>query len=225
MAAVGTSYREQYARYRRYFRRIIQVYEQRPEVKTSVELLLTLGTISFFAVFAIRPTLNTIAELLATTRTQEEIQQKLQEKIGALGVAQTTWVEEQERITLLNQALPDNSNPESYLQQIEGLTAKHGLQLITFNIDRVLLFGKEEAKSQREKPENAIPGIENMDVSLSISGQYESLLSFLADLGNLRRPILVDSLSFGASRGNAPGPLILTVSGKVPYYQVKENEK
>lgn len=206
MAAVGINYREQYARYRRYFRRIIQVYEQRPEVKTSIELLLTLAAISFFAIFAIRPTLNTIAELLATTRAQEEAQEKLQEKIRALGIAQTNWIEEQERIVLLNQALPDNSNPEGYLQQIEGLTAKHGLQLITFNVDRVVLFGKEEANT------------ESMDISLSVSGQYEPLISFLADLGSLRRPVLVESLSFGASRGNAPGPLTLTVRGKVPYY-------
>lgn len=219
MAKIGINYREQYARYKRYFARIIQAYEQKPEVKTSIELLLTLSAISFFALFAIRPTLNTIAELLATIRSQEETRQTLQEKISALGTAQTNWAEEQERIVLLNQALPDNSNPESYLQQIEGLTAKYGLQLTTFNIDRVILFGQEEEKRQREKiPKGAIPRVKNIDISLSVSGEFQPLISFLSDSGKLRRPIIIESLSFGASRGKVVGPLTLTVSGKVPYY-------
>lgn len=211
MATTEINIREQYARYGRYFTRIRDAYLQKPVVQASLGVLLTLFTISFFSIFALRPTLNTISELLAQIRTQKEILEQLDQKIAAIALAQQVWTQELRRIPLVLQALPKNSEPETYLRQIEGLTIKHNLSLSSFKVDDVPLLGKKEGQSVKEQP----AGTDTFTVSLSVRGSYSSLLSFLDDLETLRRPIKIESLSFGG--GKTSGSILLTVSGKVPY--------
>lgn len=204
--------REQYARYGRYFTRIRDAYLQKPVVQASLGVLLTLFTISFFSIFALRPTLNTISELLAEIRGQKEILEQLDQKIAAIAQAQQVWQQELRRIPLLLQGLPKDSEPELYLRQVEGLTIKHGLTLSSFKIDEVSLLGKKEAATDKEK----LAGTDIFTVSLSVRGPYSPLITFLDELETLRRPIKVESLSFGAGRVGE-GSILLTVSGKVPY--------
>lgn len=218
MAAVS-NIREEYAKYKRYFRRIADTYYRRPSVKASVELLLTLLTISFFAIFALRPTLNTIAELWANIASQKETSRALEEKLSNLGRAQLVFSQEEQRLALLNEALPNEPRPDQYLQQIEGLVATHGLSLESFNIDETLLLGKPEKPKGRKKDEKEIPNVENIPISFSVSGDFSSLISFLEDTENLRRLIVIESLSFGAGTGRRAGSLLLTIAGGVPYYQ------
>lgn len=212
MAAI--SYREQYARYTRYFSRLAQIYGQRPAVRASFELLLTLLTISFFTVFALRPTFNAITELWSEIESQKQTKAQLGEKLTNLGNAQSALAQEQERLELLSQAMPENPQPERYLRQAEGLAARNQVSLITFNVDRVTLFGKTEMKKPKEGQEN----LAEARVTLSVSGEYNSLISFLQEIENLRRLIIIETVSFGAGKGKQAGSLVLTISGKIPYF-------
>ena len=67
------NYREQYAKYNKYFTSLRLVYTKKPEVRVSLNLLMTLLAISFFGLFALRSTISTIAELLSNVKSQEEI--------------------------------------------------------------------------------------------------------------------------------------------------------
>lgn len=210
---VSSNYREQYARYKRYFKRVAQEYQRRPEVRASIELLLTLLTISFFAIFALRPTVNTIAELWANIGTQRQIKQQLEEKLSNLAQAQVVWAQEQNRIELLNQALPTQPQPDVYLAQVEGLVAVSNLRLVSFNVDKILLLGKQE---QTKKDKQVSPPA--IGVTFAVSGDFQEIMSFLEELENLRRPTLAKSLSFGIGQGKQAGSLVLTVSGQVPFF-------
>lgn len=192
---MAINYREQYARYSRYFRRLAGSL-QRPEVRASVELLLSLLAISFFSLFALRPTLNTIAELRSNISLQAAAKKTMEEKLQNISAAQSFWEEQKTKIDLLDQAMPTRPSPEFYLRQIEGLAAAEGVALssITF----------EDA----EEPV--------LVVSFSVIGSYERLSSFLAQLQALRRSIQIETLSFVLER-TGPANLTLTVSGKVPY--------
>lgn len=201
----GVNPRSQYAKYSRYFRQLIQVYEKKPEVKTSIELLLTLLAISFFSIFALRPTVNTIFELLANIRGQEQTQEAMLQKVQNLDLAQDTWTSETSRRFLLEQALPKDPQPDHYLRQTEGLVARHNITLKSFSTDKVVILGKDTEKN-------------SFNVVLSISGDYPSLMSFLKDLETLRRIIKINSLSFAKGGRGEDSSLSLTVSGGVPYY-------
>lgn len=211
----GTNPRSQYAKYSRYFRQLIQVYEKKPEVKTSIELLLTLLAISFFSIFALRPTINTIFELLANIHGQEQTQEAMLQKVKNLDQAQDTWTKETSRRFLVEQALPKDPQPDHYLRQIEGLVARHNITLKSFSTDKVVILGKDTEKksSSADKTETG-----SFNVVLSISGDYPSLMSFLKDLEVLRRIIKIDSLSFAKGVRDEDSVLSLTISGGVPYY-------
>lgn len=214
---IGINYRQQYARYKRYFRQLVVQYRQRPEVKASVELLLTLLAISFFAVFALRPTLNTIASLWANIQAQKEVSVKLEEKISNLGRAQLVWSQEEARVALLDQAMPQEPQPDTYLQQIEGLVATNNVSLTSFNVEKVVLIGKEEKKTKK-KDKDEIANARDLNLAFAVSGDFSSLMAFLNGLEDLRRLIVLDSASFGVGQGKQSGSLILTVAGKVPYW-------
>lgn len=214
MAAI--EYTRHYAQYTRYFTRITELYQKRPEVRASIELLLTLLTISFFAVFALRPTLNTISELVSNIRSQRGILEKLDEKIDNLAAAQTIWSQEQARLTLLDEALPKEAEPDDYLMQIEGLSQAHGLSLTSFSIAEFTLIGK----TAEEETENGfkIPQTGKIEVSFTVAGTYPALSSFFEELEELRRPIKIESFAFTEGTGTQEGSILLTVRGFVPFF-------
>lgn len=203
--ATATNYREQYARYTRYFRWLRESYGAKPVVRASVELLLTLLTISFFAAFAIRPTAKTIGELFANIKTQREIASKLDQKLKDLGTAQDVLRSEEGRLSLLDQTLPQGADPAGLLQQIEALSANYDTALLSFSVEGAPLLGT--------------PNSQDIKISFSVAGNYDSLIALLEDTENLRRVIKVDTISFSQGKGKNSGKLILAITGKSYYYE------
>lgn len=213
------SYREQYAKYSRYFQTVRQEYEQKPEVRESVELLLTLFTISFFIVFALRPTVNTISELFANINSQKEIKEKLETKLANLSRARQNYTSEEKRLFLIEQALPRDPAPDFFLRQIEGLSAAHGLALRTFNVGEALLYGQppdDLKENSSKKP--SVAGTKQIIVTYELAGNFENSMAFLEDLENLRQIFSVQTFSFGANQKSQDNNITLTIVGAVNNY-------
>lgn len=213
-----TNYQRQYLRYSRYFRQLTDAYRGAPALRASLEFLLTLFAISFFALFALRPTTNTIAELWANINSQRQIKARLEQKIRDLTVSQEIWKTEQKRMETLDQALPKNPGPDAYIKQIEGLAASRGLGISFLKVDEVALRGEIEKQGEKKTKGQKT---ETISVSLSLSGVYTALLGFLEDLENLRRPTDTTSISLTTTKGVNPGQtvILLTVANEVPYYK------
>ncbi|MCK4588646.1 hypothetical protein KAT60_02400, partial [Candidatus Woesebacteria bacterium] len=81
---MALGWRRGYLRYKSYFLNVIVVYKRRKDLRMFLEITLSLVTISFFAVFALKPTLLTIAELTKEIKTKEETVAKMDEKIQNL---------------------------------------------------------------------------------------------------------------------------------------------
>lgn len=213
-----TNYQRQYLRYSRYFRQLTGAYRDTPALRASLEFLLTLFTISFFALFALRPTINTIAELWANINSQRQIKTRLEQKIRDLAVSQEIWKTEQKRMETLDRALPKNPGPDTYIKQIEGLAASRGLGISFLKVDEVALRGEVEKQGEKKTKGQKT---ETISVSLLLSGSYAPLLGFLEDLENLRRVTDTTSVSFTTTKGVIPGQtvILLTVANEVPYYK------
>lgn len=213
-----TNYQRPYLQYRRYFRQLTDAYAKTPALRASLEFLLTLFAISFFALFALRPTINTIAELWANINSQKEIKGRLEQKIRDLAVSQEIWKTEQKRMEILDQALPKTPRPDGYIKQIESLASGRGLVLSFLKVDEVALRGEVEKQGEKKTKGQKT---EIIAVSLSLSGAYTALLGFLEDLENLRRPTDTVSFSFSTTKGLAPGQtvILLTVANEAPYYK------
>ncbi len=214
--ATAANYREQYAQYKRYFTSLAEQYQKKPVVRVSVEFLLTLLTISFFAVFAIRPTVLTIAQLISDVRSQQQIKRQLDEKIANIQKAQALASREASRLTFLDQALPAGPQPDFLVRQIEGLAGSHNVFIESLSIGKLPLYETKSTTSPQGK-------FASFEVSFLIRGSYSATHAFLNEIENLRRIVNLTSISYGPStKEGESGVIILAVGAQVPYFPEKK---
>ncbi len=217
--------REDYARFSRYYVQLKKIYQEKPEVRASMEVLLTLVTISFFIVFAIRPTVITITSLLSDINAQREVQTKLDQKISDLSKARQVWTQEQTRLQLIDDALPTQPVPDLYLRQIEGLSSAHGVSLSSYAIEQTTLYGAKQKIVQELESQNTdkdTASVARTRIAFTVSGQFNNLTGFMTDLDSMRKVIQVENLTLSSDSNNkTSGVLMLKVTGYTPYHETK----
>ncbi|MFZ5932484.1 MAG: hypothetical protein ACOYT7_00120 [Patescibacteria group bacterium] len=217
---MALGWRKEYLRYKEFFLNILAVYKQKEDLKMFLEILLSLATISFFAVFALRPTLVTIAALVKEVKSKEEIVAKLDTKIQNLQTAQSILESEITRIPIIEDSVPSSAFPETFVRQLEGLATKNGVSLLGISISQITLVG--EVKEQKEEGITPLPeGAFAMPFSVSVAGDFVKLSSFLNDLEKIRRPISIDTTGITVSETEEGKVLVILVSGRVPYVAFK----
>jgi Tfp pilus assembly protein PilO len=218
---MALGWRKDYLRYRSYFLNIVNVYKRRQDLKAFLELILTLAAISFFALFALKPTLLTIIELLREIEKKEETVNKMNTKIQNLQQAQTLYIQEEARIKLLETAVPSNPAPDLFVRQIEGLATSYPVNLLGITIGEVTLLGEEKEKRSKSELEPLPEGSKGITFSISIAGSYQGVVNFLSALEDIRRPVKIDALNILSPQLEETQNLILVVTGRTPY--LKEN--
>jgi Tfp pilus assembly protein PilO len=218
---MALGWRKDYLRYRSYFLNIANIYKQRQDLKAFLELILTLATVSFFALFALKPTILTIIELLREIEAKEETVEKMDTKIQNLQQAQTLYIQEAARIKLLETAIPDKPAPDLFVRQIEGLATSYPVNLLGITIGEVTLLGEEKEIRLKDKLQPLPEGSKGITFSISIAGSYQSLVNFLSALEDMRRPVAVDAINIFSPQLEETQNLILVVTGRTPY--LKEN--
>ena len=215
---MALGWRSGYLRYKRLFLNIAALYNQRQDTKAFLELFLSLGAVAIFGLFALRPTLLTIAQLYREIQAKEEMVVQLNQKAQYFVQAQTIFNQERSRIELLSSAIPEKPTPELFVRQIEGLVGKHGVEILGLSIGKATLLGASTEKTDKTKSE--LPtGAGSISFSLSAKGSYSSLSSFLSDLESLRRPIKVNTFSLNAAEIEGEDFLILVITGQTPYFK------
>ena len=206
-------WREQYGHYRKYLTNFVSLYKRRDDVKMFMELLLSLGAIALFSFFAIKPTFLTIAQLLRDIDAKNETISQLDQKIQNLSQGQTICTQNRSAISLLDTAVPENPAADVYLRQIEGVAKRNGTTVLGVSTGEAVIEGVDETKKE-ELPE----GAHALEISVSITGTYQSLQAFLKDVENLLRPISVDSAAVSATTQEAQTTkIVLVVTGRIPY--------
>ena len=188
-----------------------------------LELILTLVTVSFFAIFALRPTLLTITELLKEIKTKEETATKMATKIQNLQQAQTLFTQEEPRIKLLETAVPNSPAPDTFVRQIEGLSVSHPINLLGISIGEVTLVGEEKVRRTSDELEKLPGEAKGISFSMSLSGDYQNIISFLSDMEKMRRPVKIDAINILSAETEEGQNLVLVVTGRTPY--LKENSE
>jgi len=211
-----TGWRQSYFRYQRYFLNVYNLYKKRKDVKMFLEILLSLSAIAIFGVFALRPTFLTIAQLLRQIQEKEDIIIQMDQKIANLSAAQRLFIQEATSIALLNEAVPNQANPDSFVRQIEAAVNRTNVSVIGMSISEVSLVGEPEIKKVKDTGDFPTEASQ-MSVSVSMSGSYQPLTSFLSDLENLLRPLLIDSVSLNAIATDEGQKLVLLIAGRVPF--------
>lgn len=227
---MNPSWRKSYARHRLYFLDVLGRYKERAELRAYLEILLSLATISIFAVFAFRPTLLTIAGLIKDVETKQETLATMDKKIQDLSQAQNLYDQERRKILFLETAIPQSPNVDVFARQIEGLSGKHGVDISRLFVNKAMILGTRKDGSSDEKTKGSFPdgaGEVSFSVGASVSDdQYPLLAGFLSDLEILRRPIKIETLGFtlSTSKAGEQGMLIFVLKGKFPYFLGSDNK-
>lgn len=172
-------------------------------------LLLTVLALIVFGLFAINPTLSTIASLQKQLDDDKLVQQKLSDKITNLSLLQKKYESIQTDIPTVYNALPTASSVPRFTAQIQAI-AKTTLVTIT-----QMKTSGIDLTNNTPLEENAVLGktsIPSFTFTLSATGTSDSINQFLQQITHFDRIITLDSLSLtGSQKDNA---LQLDVSGK-----------
>ncbi len=214
---MALGWRRGYLRYKSYFLNVISVYKRRKDLRMFLEITLSLVAISFFAVFALKPTLLTIAELTKEIKTKEETVAKMDEKIQNLERGQQIYTQEQTKISLLKDTIPSAPVPDSFVRQIEGVTTKHPVTILGMSIGEVILVGEEKVQKRGKELEALPGGARGITFSISATSSYLDLAAFLSTLQNLRRPVKIDAATINSSETDIGRFIVLVITGRTPY--------
>ena len=218
------SWRNNYLRYRSYFLNVMGRYKERTDIRAYLEILLSLTTISIFSIFALRPTLLTIAELIKEIDSKEETISKMEQKIGNLAQAQTLFDKERPRIILLGTSIPNLGEPVVFARQVEGLSSKYQPAILGISTGGTNILGQDflSKAGNKEKAVDPLPeGAEELSYSFELTSAvetYNSLTNFLSDFENLRMLGVIDSLKVSTEEDSGKKSLIMSVEGRLPYY-------
>lgn len=217
-----SGWRARYLRYQEVFLNIISVYRRRQDVKMFLEIVLSMGTVAFFSLFALRPTAVTIAQLVRDVGAKEETVRKMDEKIQNLGRAHVAFDSEGSAIDQIEFSVPTSPSPETLVRQFEALATTRSTNILGISIGEIILLGSGKPKSV-EGVEKLPEGALGVPFSVSVSGDYPALQNFLADIEGLRRPIKIDAVGISSTDQEGIKILILVINGRTPYLG-NENE-
>jgi len=205
-------------RYRRYFVDIQKIYK-RKEVRTFGELTLSLLTISFFAFFAIKPTLVIIAKLTKEIKDKEEIQIRLRKKIADLLKAQENYSLTQNRFYLIDQALPLSPDFSSLIFPLEKEAYNSGLNVESFSISKIEIIRTAKVKTPTDEALD-------FEFNLTLTGNYSDLQNFLRRVDQLRRIINLEKINFKSVKKakESDQTTMLSISGVSKFYTANDNQ-
>ena len=214
---MGPAWRRNYLRYRRFFLTFFARYQDRQDLRMFLEILLSLATISLFSLLALRPTLVTIAQLIKEIESKKQVVAVMEAKIKNLTSAQVLYDTEISKIRLLETSIPKNPSPDKFIRQIEGLSSRHSVGVLSMSIAETTLIGKDKSEQELTVDGTVLGSEGEVTFTARLTADYQELYNFLAEFDKMRRPVNIDSLSMNLSRTDQGVLLVLSLNGKIPY--------
>ncbi len=174
-------------------------FYDKPIARVSLTLILSLLCIGFFAIAAIKPTLETMAQLIRNIEQQKEIDQKLTQKITALTVAQRELSQKESSFAVLDTAIPSTPKYNELLTALEKIASERQVVFVSA-IAQEVPIEKTSIPISLQSSADVPLELESFPLTLSFSGEYESLIGILEDLQNLRRVLLIDRFDMNPSQ-------------------------
>lgn len=189
-------------------------FYEKPVTRVSVALVLSLLCIAFFAIAAIRPTLETMAVLLKQIDEKKALDVQLTQKITALTTAQRQLTIKETLFPIIGIAVPDSADFTTLLKAIEKLGAEHQITLKAIQADKVPLEVPLPKTASTVK-------LVSHPMTLSFTGDYTNLVAFMHDVGALKRIMTIDQFTISPDTGEESTTLTLSLSIRAFSFQSK----
>jgi Tfp pilus assembly protein PilO len=188
-------------RYLKYLEKLPSFKQEKTQVFTT--LTLTLITLSIFGVFAISPTLSTIAQLQRRLEDSKFVHEKLNEKINNLSSLQRQYTQIEGDLPILLAGVPQAPEVPLFTGQIQALASLYNITLLRLQVFQVELAKETEGQNK----------FSSFAFSLDVRGSTPNFLSFVSALSNFERIVTIDTISI-TKGSDTTGPQ-LNIRGKV----------
>lgn len=150
-------------------------------------IILTLFTLSIFGMFAILPTLSTIANLRKQFEDSTQVSNALTAKFSALQTLSGQYQSLQPLLPLVYAAIPTSTQIATLTKQIEVLAQEYNLALIGLDFGTIELYPIKKLN----------PPIYSFTFNATLEGDEAAVNEFLTNLTNFERIITFDRISTG----------------------------
>jgi len=192
---------------------LIQFYSQ-PVAKVSIELFLSIGTVVFFAIFAIRPTLLTMSDLIKEIDDKKQLDQKLDQKIAALSTIQNVYSSLENRLGVLDQAIPSQPEFENVLKIIEKIASEQQIAISNIQVKEIPKLAPEDVPF-KQKQRISLP------ISITVTGDYQAIRNFVEAIITTRRSLIIDSMIFSVNEERGIKKLQTNITINMQYFGTK----
>ena len=150
-------------------------------------IVFSLVALSFFGLFAIEPTLSTIAKLKKDLSDSKFVNEKLLEKISNLSSLQGSYDLLQNDIPIVLAAVPQDPQLPTLMGQIQSVAKNENITLTNLQSYEV------EATNSK----NTDKDFYTFSFVITGTGDYQNIINFLTSLTNMQRVITIEELSMG----------------------------
>lgn len=197
---VKASGKQEYAKYLAFMPDLKQ-----ERTKKFTTIVLTLLASIILGLFAVSPTLSTIANLQKQINDNTFVDQKLQQKIDSLSILQQKYANVQNDLSVVTDAIPTSAQLPLLVAQIQTIAKNNNLKLNTFQTFEVDLSSKNLTNKNYS----------SFDFGLSAEGTYQQVTAFLDNLVNFQRIITITNISISKpnNTNNTSNTLQLNIKG------------
>ena len=182
-----------------------------PVAKASTELFLTVGLVLFLGTFAIRPTILTMSELIKEIETKKELETALTKKIASLQTAQTQYMNIENEIVVLDEAIPEQPQIILGTKIIEKIATDSKVVIKNLTVS--------------ELPDDSDPNVifaqkskQLVNISVNITGDYVAIREFAETLRKSRKSFVIESVVFSLEEDRGNRKLSANITIGTPYF-------
>ena len=211
---MALNYKSSLVRYRRY----LAAAEADPVWKASLFVILSLILLLFMILFAIRPTVITIAGLIANIKEQKILSARLADKIDTVRDASDLLSQQKENITLLDQALPASPEWSGWVDAVQKIAESSGVEVMNVLAGPVMVSGRQivlpndrlATQVVNPAPKEVTP----IHFSIIAKGDYGTVKDFAEQLEGLRRLAIITNIDVTKTKD---GSIETTITGVIGY--------
>ncbi|AKM81079.1 MAG: hypothetical protein UT13_C0001G0118 [Candidatus Pacebacteria bacterium GW2011_GWF2_38_9] len=190
--------------------RVLFDFYKNPVARVSLELVFSILAIIFFAIFAIKPTLQTMTELVKEINDKRALDEQLNQKIASLNTAQSQYEKYSSQFYLLDEAIPKTANLVESLKIVEKIASENNLAIQGITISSV---PDELVKANANQSKR-----ESLTFNIDLVGDYVNIRQFIEGLMDSRRMMIVDQVNFSMGSNRYQKNLNAIVRINLPYY-------
>lgn len=193
---------------------VLMDFYQKPVARVSIELILSILIVIFFALFAIRPTLITMADLVKEIEDKRELSKQMSLKLASLATAQEQYELYQPQFYLLEEAIPRRLDLVKSLKKLEKLAGEGQLVINMMSMSQVPELIKEESLTNDFKDYER----QFLQINVELIGSYLQIREFVEKIMNVRQVFIVDQVVVERMTETDNLSAVLRIS--LPYYML-----